>query len=123
MQEMHGGPGGLFEKLKGSKAFSMPNQDSTITDVTPAGYGPSDKNNEFDGEWTFNQATKSWKKEATMPTNEKAQKIKLVQAIIARRGIKPPQPKPAPATKKTPEASGDADPRVKRIRELMDAYC
>jgi hypothetical protein len=58
-----------------------------------------------------------------MPTNEKAQKIKLVQAIIARRGIKPPQPKPAPATKKTPEASGDADPRVKRIRELMDAYC
>jgi hypothetical protein len=60
--------------------------------------------------------------EATMPTNDKAQKIKLVQAIIARRGIKPPQPKAAPA-KKIPEASDDADPRVKRIRELMDAYC
>ncbi|CAB4165006.1 hypothetical protein UFOVP822_5 [uncultured Caudovirales phage] len=59
--------------------------------------------------------------EATMPTNEKAQKIKLVQAIIARKGIKPPQPKAQ--AKKTPEASGDADPRVKRIRELMDAYC
>jgi hypothetical protein len=59
--------------------------------------------------------------EATMPTNEKTQKIKLVQAIIARKGIKPPQPKAQ--AKKIPEASGDADPRVKRIRELMDAYC
>lgn len=61
-------------------------------------------------------------KEAVMP-DPHAEKIKLVQAIIARRGIKPPQPKAPPATKKTPEASGDADPRVKRIRELMDAYC
>jgi hypothetical protein len=121
-EELHGGPGGTFEKLK-DKYVLNPNQGSTITDVTPAGYGPTNKSNEFDGEWTFNQATKSWKKEATMPTNEKAQKIKLVQAIIARRGIKPPQPKTAPAAKKTPEASGDADPRVKRIRELMDAYC
>lgn len=60
--------------------------------------------------------------EAIMPaTDPHADKIKLVQAIIARRGIKPPQPKAQ--AKKTPEASGDADPRVKRIRELMDAYC
>lgn len=60
--------------------------------------------------------------EAVMP-DPHAEKIKLVQAIIARRGIKPPQPKAPPATKKTPEASTDADPRVKRIRELMNAYC
>lgn len=139
-QAIHGRPptfdelhGDKFEKIKGKyvlkpnyeevngKYVLKPNQGSTITDVTPAGYGPSAKSNEFDGEWTFNQATKSWKREATMPTNEKAQKIKLVQAIIARRGIKPPQPKAQ--AKKTPEASGDADPRVKRIRELMDAYC
>jgi hypothetical protein len=60
--------------------------------------------------------------EAIMPaTDPHADKIKLVQAIIARRGVKPPQPKAQ--AKKTPEASCDADPRVKRIRELMDAYC
>ena len=141
-QAIHGRPpnfdelhGDKFEKIKGKyvlkpnyeeingKYVLKPNQGGTITDVTPAGYGPSVKSNEFDGEWTFNQATKSWKREATMPTSDKAQKIKLVQAIIARRGIKPPQPKTAPAAKKIPEASGDADPRVKRIRELMDAYC
>ena len=60
--------------------------------------------------------------EAVMPaTDPHADKIKLIQAIIARRGIKPPQPKAQ--AKKIPEASEDADPRVKRIRELMDAYC
>jgi hypothetical protein len=68
------------------------------------------------------QSSKKVTTEATMPTDQHAAKIKLVQAIIARRGIKPPQPKAAPA-KKIPEASDDADPRVKRIRELMDAYC
>lgn len=60
--------------------------------------------------------------EAVKPTTDPhAAKIKLVQAIIARRGIKPPQPKAQ--AKKIPEASEDADPRVKRIRELMAAYC
>lgn len=60
--------------------------------------------------------------EAVMPaTDPHAAKIKLIQAIIARRGLKPPQPKAQ--AKKIPEASEDADPRVKRIRELMDAYC
>lgn len=59
----------------------------------------------------------------TESTDPHAEKIKLVQAIIARRGIKPPKPKAPPASKKTAEASSDADPRVKRIRELMDAYC
>ena len=59
--------------------------------------------------------------EAVMPTDPHAEKIKLIQAIIARRGITPPQPKAQ--AKKIPEASEDADPRVKRIRELMAAYC
>jgi len=60
--------------------------------------------------------------EAVKPaTDPHAAKIKLIQAIIARRGIKPPQPKAQ--AKKIPEASDETDPRVKRIRELMAAYC
>ena len=160
MEEMHGGPGGLFEKLKGSKAFSMPNQGSTITDVTPAGYGPGEADTppaapapgkflrmrdlkdahrlppddlvkKHGWSWTgTDEKGNQWHngrfigeegtyKEAVMPTDPHAEKIKLIQAIIARRGIKPPQPKAQ--AKKIPEAS--EDPRVKRIRELMDAYC
>lgn len=62
--------------------------------------------------------------EAVKPAaNNNADKIKLVQAIIARRGLKPPQPKSTPTAKKIPEASDDADPRVKKIREIMKAYC
>ena len=160
MEEMHGGPGGLFEKLKGSKAFSMPNQGSTITDVTPAGYGPGEADTppaapapgkflrmrdlkdahrlppddlvkKHGWSWTgTDEKGNQWHngrfigeegtyKEAVMPTDPHAAKIKLIQAIIARRGLKPPQPKAQ--AKKIPEAN--EDPRVKRIRELMAAYC
>ena len=102
-EELHSGSTGHFDLIKG-KYYLKPNQGGTITDVTPAGYGP--------GKTT----------EAVMPAADPhADKIKLIQAIIARRGIKPPQPKAQ--AKKIPEASEDADPRVKRIRELMDAYC
>ena len=66
------------------------------------------------------QNSKKTTTEAVMPaTDPHAAKIKLIQAIIARRGITPPQPKAQ--AKKIPEAN--EDPRVKRIRELMDAYC
>lgn len=58
--------------------------------------------------------------EAVMP-DQHAAKIKLIQSIITRMGAKAPAPKAT--AKKTPEASVDADPRVKRIRELLAAYC
>ena len=81
--------------------------------------GTDDKGNQWkNGRFIGEEGTY---KESVIPTDPHAAKIKLIQAIIARRGIKPPQPKAA--AKKIPEASEDADPRVKRIRELMAAYC
>ena len=90
----------------------------------PAGYETAEEQlKRVSAQWQRMQDLKDAKTtEAVMPaTDPHAEKIKLIQAIIARRGLKPPQPKAQ--AKKIPEASEDADPRVKRIRELMDAYC
>ena len=181
-QAIHGRPpsfdelhGDKFEKIKGKyvlkpnyeevngKYVLKPNQGGTITDVTPAGYGPGEADTppaapapgkflrmrdlkdahrlppddlvkKHGWSWTgTDEKGNQWHngrfigeegtyKEAVMPAADPhAEKIKLIQTIIARRGLKPPQPKAQ--AKKIPEASEDADPRVKRIRELMDAYC
>ena len=85
------------------------------------GTGTDEKGNEWvRGKFAGEEGTfKNYYEAVTPATDPHAEKIKLIQAIIARRGIKPPQPKAQ--AKKIPEAS--EDPRVKRIRELMDAYC